>query len=87
MPKEWKYQLSQALDTLIIADIGYYEILWLYFNNVNQSNVINNVYYNDNGNTDNSHCMKSVCIWSFSGRNTGNTDQKNSNHGHFSRSE
>ena len=71
MSKEWKYQPSQVFDTLITADIVYYEILWLYFNNVKQGNVINNVYHNDNGNTDNSHCMKSVRIRSFSGRNTG----------------
>ena len=67
MPKERKYQPSQVFDTLIIVDIGNYEIIWLYINNVNQGNVINNDYLNDNSNTDNSHCVKSVRIRSFSG--------------------
>ena len=42
MPNEWKYQPSQVFDTLRIGDIGNYEIIWLYFNNDNKGNVINN---------------------------------------------
>ena len=67
MLKEWKYQPSQVLDALIIVDISIYKIMWLYFNNDNHGNLINNDCSHDNSETDNSDCVKSARIRSFSG--------------------
>ena len=51
----------------------------------------NNNHNNNNNNNNNNHCIKSVCILSYSGpylvRMRENTDQKNFESGHFSCSE